>query len=61
MASALTECNSVEQLLERYYPDWAYYRLNQKQKDELRKHLANAHKISWKEKIEQSNFEKGIS
>ena len=61
MAIALTECNSVEQLLERYDPDWAYYRLNQRQKDELRKHLANAHKISWKEKLEQSNFEKGIS
>ena len=61
MAIALSECNSVEELLTRYYPNWEFYKLNYKQKDELRKYLKNIHKISWQQRLEDNEFERGIS
>ena len=43
MANALSECDSVEELLLRYYPNWEFWKLSFKQKDELRKLIKNVH------------------
>ena len=47
MAVALSECNSVEELLLRYYPNWEFWKLSIKQKDELRKLLRDTHKKNY--------------
>ncbi len=43
MANALSECNSVEELLLRYYPNWEFWKLSIKQKDGLRKLIKDVH------------------
>ena len=43
MCNALAECNSVEALLLRYYPNWENWKLSIKQKDEPRKILKDTH------------------
>ena len=51
MAVALSECNSVEELLLRYYPNWEFWKLSIKQKEELRKLIKNVHKKhNWEER-----------
>lgn len=58
MAVALSECNSVEELLIRYYPNWEFWKLSLKQREELRKHIQNTHKVSWQQKQEFKEFER---
>tara|TARA_B110000027_G_C16053959_1_gene271285 strand:- start:82 stop:1026 length:945 start_codon:yes stop_codon:yes gene_type:complete len=61
MFIALSECNSVEELLERYYPNWEFWKFNIKQKEELRKLINATHVKTWKERQEAKEFERGIS
>jgi hypothetical protein len=61
MFIALSECNSVEELLERYYPNWEFWKFNIKQKEELRKLISATHLRTWKERQEDKAFERGIS
>jgi len=60
MAIALSECNSVEELLIRYYPNWEFWKLSLKQREELRKHIKNVHKVSWQVKQEAREFERAL-
>tara|TARA_R110002012_G_scaffold258305_1_gene438741 strand:- start:1485 stop:2396 length:912 start_codon:yes stop_codon:yes gene_type:complete len=61
MFIALSECNSVEELLERYYPNWEFWKFNIKQKEELRKLINATHVKTWKERQDDKDFERGIS
>ena len=61
MAVALDECNSVEQLLLRYYPNWEFWKLSLKQKEELRKLLKEIHKNNfWKERQTLNEMANGV-
>jgi len=61
MCNALSECNSVEQLLLRYYPNWENWKLSIKQKEELRKILKDTHSNNyWRERQDLRELEAGL-
>ena len=61
MANALSECNSVEELLLRYYPNWEFWKLSIKQKDGLRKLIKGVHeKHYWQERQDIRELASGV-
>jgi hypothetical protein len=61
MANALSECNSVEELLLRYYPNWEFWKLSIKQKDGLRKLIKDVHeKHYWQERQDIRELASGV-
>ena len=61
MAVALTECNSVEELLLRYYPNWENWKLSIKQKEELRQVLRKTHDNNyWRERQDLQELQRGV-
>ena len=61
MAVALTECNSVEELLLRYYPNWENWKLSIKQKEELRQVLRKTHDNNyWRERQDLQELSRGV-
>ena len=61
MCNALAECNSVEALLLRYYPNWENWKLSIKQKEELRKILKDTHiNNNWRERQSIKELEAGL-
>ena len=61
MAVALTDGNSVEELLLRYYPNWENWKLSIKQKEELRQVLRKTHDNNyWRERQDLQELSRGV-
>ena len=61
MAIALTECNSVEDLMLRYMPDLEFWKFSNAHVEKLKDLLKITHQKTFQDIIEQREFERGIS
>ena len=61
MAIALTECNHINDLILRYMPDIDFWKFSQEHREKLKDLLKQAHKKTYKDIIDEREFERGIS
>ena len=61
MAIALTECNHINDLILRYMPDIDFWKFSQGHREKLKDLLKQAHKTTYKDIIDEREFERGLS